>query len=258
MPDPTVTNIDIPYPQSEGLVLRLTVGACRLKVTPGTATSWVAGTYNDPTGSIPCKIEPEGGTARITQEYRFADWMTLGGSTPRFELALGTARPFELIIETGASEATFDLGGVPLRRLLIKQGAGKADYNFGAPNPEPMTLFDVDAGAVALDMRNLANANAAEMTVDGGAASYKLDFGGALKREEHVRINTGMAGVEVNVPASTPARIVTESILGGLQVGDGYTKKEGAFVTRAVLDGRTPLLTIRVSVALGSLQIRTA
>ncbi len=258
MPEPVTTNIEIAYPQAESLLLRLGVGACRLKVTPGAGSVWVSGTYYDPTGAFPCKIEQEGGTARITQDYRSTDWMTaVGGNPPRFELALGRARPYELLIETGASEARFELGGLPLRRLLIKQGAGKAEYSFDEPNPESMTLFDVDAGAVALEMSNLANANAAEMTLDGGAASYKLDFGGTLRREAFVRINTGMAGVEVRVPATTPARIMTESILGALQVGDGFTKKEGAFVTQAALAGRSPVLTIRASVALGSLQIRT-
>jgi hypothetical protein len=120
-----------------------------------------------------------------------------------------------------------------------------------------MSLLDLDAGAVSIEMKNLANANFAEMSIDGGAAAYKFDFGGTLQRDAHVKISTGMSSVEIHVPASTAAKITTESVLGGLNVGDGFTKREGAFWTRAALDGKTPVLTIHASITLGGLNIRT-
>ena len=96
----------------------------------------------------------------------------------------------------------------------------------------------------------------AEMGVDGGAASYKLDFGGELKRDARVRITTGMSSVEIRVPAGTAAKIVAESTLGGFDIGDGFMKKEGAFWTEAALAGKTPVLTIVANVSLGGLMIR--
>jgi hypothetical protein len=259
MENPKMTRIDIPYPDASELHLHLAMGACRVRVVPGEGDAWVSGTYEDPTGRLPCKIEQDGGTARITQKYDTMEWWKVTEvRPPRFDLAFGKARPYTLTIEIGASENNFDLGGLPIQRLVIKHGAGKADFDFRAPNPQVMDLLDLDAGAVGMEMRNLANANFSKMTVDGGAASYRLDFGGTLQRDAEVRINAGVSAVEIHIPTGTAAKIETETVLGGLDIGDGLMKKQGAFWTEAALAGRTPVLAIHASVALGSLRIRSA
>ena len=251
------TKIDVAYPDAVDLHLKIAVGACSLNITPGDAPAWVAGTYDDPSHALPHKIEREGGTVRITQEYRAAEWWNLfGGAIPKIDLALGKARPYILTLEVGASENQFDLGGLPISRLLIKQGAGKAGFDFSAPNPEAMGLLELEAGAVGIEMKNLANANFAEMAVRGGAAGYQFDFGGALRRDAHVRITTGMSSVDIVVPGSTAAKITTETVLGGTDLGDGFMKKEGAFWTEAALAGKTPVLTIHASITMGGLRIR--
>jgi hypothetical protein len=159
-------------------------------------------------------------------------------------------------VETGASEFDLDLGGVPLSRLMVRQGAGKFELDFSVPNPHPMELFDVSSGAAGIELENLANANFGEMSLSGGAAGYELDFGGELLRDAQVSIETGMSGVEVSVPASTAARIVAETTLGSVDVGDGFTKREDAFLTEGALSAATPVLAIRAGVRLGSLRLR--
>jgi hypothetical protein len=47
------------------------------------------------------------------------------------------------------------------------------------------------------------------------------------------------------------------STLGSVDLGDGFTKREGAFLTEAALRGVDPVLRIRAGVRLGSLQLRT-
>ena len=252
-----VTEINVAYPETGDLHLRIGVGACRLKIRPGEGEAWVTGTYDDPTGTLPAKILQEGGTVRITQERNWADVFGWFGGAPTFDLALGKARPYMLTLESGASENTFDLGGLPISRLAVKHGAGKVDINFSTPNPQAMSLFSISAGAGGMEVKNLANANLAEMNIEGGAASYKFDFGGTLQRNAHVKISTGLSSVDIYVPASTAAKITSESLVGGLDLGDGFTKKEGAFWTEAALAGDTPVLTIHTSVALGALRLRT-
>ena len=89
------------------------------------------------------------------------------------------------------------------------------------------------------------------------AASYELDFGGILSRDAEVSIETGLSGVEISVPGSTRTRVAAETTLGSVDVGDGFTKKEGVFLTEAALSGDGPVLRIRAAVRLGSLQLRT-
>ena len=106
-------------------------------------------------------------------------------------------------------------------------------------------------------MTNLANANAAEVSVEGGAASFTLDFGGTPQRDARVKINAGMATVEIRVPAATAAKITPHAILGGVDAGDGFTTREGAYWTAAAVAGATPVIAIDANVALGALRLRT-
>jgi hypothetical protein len=63
--------------------------------------------------------------------------------------------------------------------------------------------------------------------------------------------------VEISVPGSTATRVTAEVTLGSVEVGDGFAKREGVFLTEAALGGNGPVLSIRAGVRLGSLQLRT-
>ena len=249
--------INVAYPATEDLHLRITLGACRFKASPGDGEDWVAGTCHDPTGKRAPTVLEEGGRVTITEaEPSFERIPAVFGGVPRYELRFGKEKPFALTIETGASEFDLDLGGVPLHGLTIRQGAGKFELGFSVPNPHPMELFEVSSGAAGIELENLANANFSEMRLSGGAAGYELDFGGTLLRDAQVNIETGLSGVEVSVPATTAAKVVAETTLGSVDVGDDFTKREGAFLTEGALSGEAPVLTIHAGVRLGSLRLR--
>jgi len=74
-------------------------------------------------------------------------------------LELGKGRPFALTIETRASEFEMDLGGVPVSSMEVRQGAGKFELDFSAPNPYAMKQLEVSSGAAGIELENLANAN---------------------------------------------------------------------------------------------------
>jgi hypothetical protein len=251
------TPIDVAYPAAAALHLRVAIGACRFRARPGEGDAWVAGTYHDPTDRRPTRIIEEGTSVTITEEESsFERIPAVFGGAPRYELMLGRQRPFALTIETGASEFDLDLGGIPLTGLTVRQGAGKFELRFSTPNPEPMQLLEVSSGAAGIELENLANANFSEMRFSGGAAGYDLDFGGTLSRDAQVSLETGMSGVEVTVPASTAARVVAQTTLASVDVGDGFTKKAGAFLTEGALNDVVPILTIHAGVRLGSLRLR--
>jgi len=254
MPD---TPINVVYPAQDDLHLRITLGACRLKAAPGGGEVWISGTCHDPTGKRAPRIFEEGGTVRIAEaEPSFERLPAVFGGVPRYELEFGKERPFALTVETGASEFEMDLGGVPLETLTVRQGAGRFELDFSAPNPHPMSLLEVSSGAAGIELENLSNANFSELRLSGGAAGYELDFGGTLARDARAEIEAGLSGVEIQIPASTAAKILPETTLGSVDVGDGFTKWEGAFWTESGAAGNEPLLTIRAGVRLGALQLR--
>ena len=252
------TPINVAYPAADDLHLRIALGACRLKARPGGSEEWVSGTYHDPTDKRPLRIVEEETGATITEaQPSFGQLPAVFGGATRYELEFGKKRPFALTIETGASDFDLDLGGVPLSRLVVRQGAGKFELDFPQPNPARMELFDVSTGAASIELENLANANFSEMRLSGGAAGYDLDFGGTLAHDAEVSLNTGVSAVTVSVPVSTATRVAAETTLGSVDVGDGFTAKEGVFLTEPALSEDGPVLRIRAGVSLGSLQLRT-
>jgi hypothetical protein len=180
------------------------------------------------------------------------------GGVPRYELELGKGRTFALTIQTGASEFDIDLGGVPVNRLVVRQGAGRFGLNFSTSNTERMELLEVSSGVASIELENLANANFSEMRLRGRAAGYDLNFGGTLARNAEAKIETDLSGVEIEIPSSTAAKVVTETTLGSVDVGDGFAKREGAFWTETELTGNEPLLTVHAEVSLGTLRLRAS
>jgi hypothetical protein len=252
------TPVHVAYPAADDPHLRIALGACRFTARPGEGEEWISGTYHDPTDRRPLRISEEEAGATITEaEPSFERIRAVFGGVPRYELEFGKRRPFALTIETGASDFDLDLGGVPLSRLVVRQGAGKFELDFSQPNPARMELLDVSTGAAEIELENLANANFSEMRLSGGAAGYDLDFGGTLSHDSEVSIETGVSAVKVSVPVSTAARVATETTLGSVDVGDGFTTREGVFLTEPALSGGGPVLKIRAGVRLGSLQLRT-
>lgn len=251
------TPINIPYPDADTLHLRLSIGACRLTISPGGKEGWVEGSYRDPTGRLPLRVTQDGGLVRITQGQDWSDLSRILEGAPTFTLAIGDITPFAFTLEGGASENEVDLSGLPITSLSLKHGAGRNELHFKQPNPVTMERLEIGAGAGNLAAWELANSGASQVRVDGGAAAFNLDFGGDLQSDMAARISTGVSSVEVSVPKTTPAKIYTEAFLGGLRVGDGFMKKEGAFWTQGALDGGTPELLIHTNVAVGSLAIRT-
>jgi hypothetical protein len=64
-----INHIDEQFPEVKKLHLKVRVGACRIKISPGEGETWVSGTSMDPQDALPLKIEREGEMLRITQEY---------------------------------------------------------------------------------------------------------------------------------------------------------------------------------------------
>ncbi len=255
------TEINIPYPAAEELHLRLTIGACRLVIHPGSG-EWITGSYRDESGALPIRITEEEGTVHIDQKRVLSRMFGLfskgspGKTSPTLELNLGTERPFSFTLESGAGESECELGGLPLTRLVMRQGAVRSKVNFSRPSPKGMNLLEMNSGAAEMKLTNLANANAAVMTLQGGAASYTFDFGGNLQRDCEVKLNAGMSAVTLVVPHTTAGKVTFESMLGRLDVGDGFTKQSGGYWTRAAIEGKSPVLEIRATVGLGSVELR--
>jgi hypothetical protein len=167
-----------------------------------------------------------------------------------WNLKLGNT-PMDLTLEAGAYSGTVDLSGVPLTNLSISDGASSAKVLFNTLNPVKMTNLSYKTGASTVELDGLANANFSEMTFDGGAGSYTLDFSGNLQQESNVLITAGVSNVTINVPASSNSRITITGALNDVNA-DGTFTIDGKIYKTA---GSGPLLNITVDMSVGSLNL---
>ena len=247
--------IEIPFPPRAVPTLRLRTGPCHLRFTPAEGPAWINGTYSDPTQTLPIDIRSEDAGATIAQRI---DLATVGEiQLPRLDLAISRERPFAVDIQAGASDSTFDLGGLPLTRLVMKAGAGRFDVDFSTRNPVTMARMDLELGAGAFFARHLANANFAELRVGGGISACTLDFAGDLRGDANARVDAGFASLDIVVPAATSARVLVKSFAAGTQVSSGFTRSGDTYYTPPAVAGQHPLLAIDISMAFGMLGLRT-
>jgi len=235
--------------------IRLNLAACRLRVGPGDAEPWVIGSYDDPGGNQPLRQRLGGSELTIGQARTLGTGVGLLRGAPTCELRLGSARPFHLRIDTGASDVDLDLSGVPVRSLDLRAGAGKVNLRVDRPNPAEADDVILKVGAGSLETIGLGNLATAYLRVDSAAAGVGLDLTGELRRAMDVRVSAGMSAVRLTLPADRPAQVSTESTARGTDLGDGFVTRDGRYFTTA--EGE-PLITLHASVRFGSLQLRTA
>jgi hypothetical protein len=250
-----ISEIRLDYPEASDLHLWLKLGACRLNLNTGVGEPWVRGIYDGAESGIKPNVQQQGGTATIAQEWKGINFPGVLSRAPSFNLEVSKAKPFMLTLDGGASESTLQLGGLPIQRLLVNHGAGRLRLEFAEPNPLEMSLLRISSGASDMEVRGLANANCAELSLEGGASRYVLDFSGNLKRDMHAQVKVGAAAVEVYVPRETAIKVIHDSFLGGVEVADGFMHRDGAFWNQAALAGQKPLLNLKVTLALGSLKV---
>ncbi|HWR82649.1 MAG TPA: toast rack family protein [Candidatus Deferrimicrobium sp.] len=125
----------------------------------------------------------------------------------RLDLTLSTRYPARLTMDIGACEAEIDFGGVPLEFLDIDVGAASGEITFSSPNPRRLSEIQIDAGASSLEMHTIGNANFEQMTFQGGAGSFDLDFRGDYNGESRIDIDVGLGSADIILPLGVPVRI---------------------------------------------------
>src|SRR5512142_3229130 len=105
----TTTAVQIPFPEISARHLKINVGACRLVIRPGDGPDWVCGSYIDPVGVLPLRIECESGEVRISQEFNPIEISGGFQGLATLDLQLGKNKPYWLAIKGGVGEGDLDL-----------------------------------------------------------------------------------------------------------------------------------------------------
>jgi len=203
------------------LVVRF--GAGRLDIMPGTRRALVTGEalYNNELFTPTVRSEAgktilSAGDGHLELREFIDSWGKVKDHLNRWELELAPV-PTELELELGASSASLDLGGLPLRRLRLSQGAADLTLDFDRPNPVEMASLTYNSGASRGTLRGLANANTSRVEVYGGGGVFNLDFSGKLRRDLSVKVEAGAGEVTLSFPVESDVEVTTHT---GLAVVD--------------------------------------
>lgn len=194
-------------PAADGVMeVKFTMGAGKIELMPG-AAGLVEGTVKYNVKDLEPGIERKNGYLGVIQTSKLINIQPGRQVINDWSFRLGNS-PLRLVVEAGASEEKLDLGGIPLKKLYITDGASSSKVTFTAPNPQVMEELFYRTGASSVEMIRLANANFQRMELDAGAGSYKLDFSGQLRMSTRVDISAGVSDVTITCPPTTLCRVV--------------------------------------------------
>jgi len=248
-PGPMVTDkITVASPGSDETRLKIQFGAGELKLAPDAEDALVEGTatYNVPNFK-PIVVENEDEIVIKQDEFKSVN---VSDFKNEWDLKLGDT-PMELEINAGAYQGRFDLGGLALTGLIIKDGASDVELDFSTPNPTEMSVFRYESGASAVKLTGLANANFSTLFFNGGAGEYKLDFSGDLQKDITARVETGFADLTLVIPEDVSARVTVEGAAVNINPSSGWGQSGHTYTQ----DGSIQTLTIIVKMTAGNVTI---
>jgi hypothetical protein len=241
-------SIMVADPKSDETRLSISFGAGELTLSPG-AQNLVDGTAIYNVADLKPEIKKSGDSIEIKQGD-FNGLLPFENMKNKWDLKLGDA-PMELTIQAGAYEGNLELGGLALKNLTVRDGAANVDLSFLEPNQAEMSILRYETGASEVRLTGLANANFSTLTFSGGAGNYTLDFGGELRRDAVVTIESGLGNLSLIVPEDVDAVVTVESAAVNINHGSGWAQNGQKYVQK----GSGPTLTIIVKMAAGNLTI---
>jgi hypothetical protein len=248
-PGPEVTDeITVPTLKTDEVNLRLKFGAGEMTLSPG-AKQLVEGTATYNYAAFKPEVNVDGGNAEVKMS-EIKSLPSFENLKNKWDIKLGDT-PMDLTIESGAYDGTFELGGLSLNSLTIKDGAANVKLAFSEPNLVEMSAFRYATGASDVKMTGLANANFSMFDFSSGAGDYTLDFSGELQRDASVKISSGLSNVIVVVPEGVDAVVTVDGGASNISAGPGWSQNGDVYKQK----GRGPTLTFVIEVGAGNVTL---
>ncbi len=252
---PTVTE-DIVVPEiesTEPVDLMIDFGAGELKIQPGAEDALVTGTASYNIVDFKPEIQVDDNRVHLKSgnlEIKGIPIINTGDFKNEWDLQLGSA-PMNLSVSAGAYKGDVELGGLSLLSVRFTDGAAEVDVQFSEPNQAEMESFRYETGASSVELRGLANTNAADVIFKGGAGDYTLDFSGDLQRDMDVTVDSGMSNIKIIVPRGVNARVLYDGGLSNVDLSGDWEKSGDDYYQ----EGTGPRLTINVNIGAGNLTL---
>lgn len=230
--------------------LTIDMGAGELAIKGG-SDQWVSGQVEYNIQEWKPTITRSDESLKITQGKQQVWNLPTNTVINNWTLELGDV-PMALTLNAGAYKGSLDLTGLPITDLEINDGASEGRVTFNEPNPAEMDRLVYRTGASSVTLTGLANANFADMTFDGGAGSYTLDFSGVLRREARVKITVGVSNVDLIIPSNMNVVVEVDGGVNSINPSGNWLVNG----TTYSIDNAGPLLTIVIDMGVGNLNLK--
>jgi hypothetical protein len=229
--------------------LSIEIGAANLEISGGSA-GLVDGTVVYNLGEWEPKITRTDNNLKISQgKASNTGSIPLNNIKNEWDLKLTGQTPLNLTIDAGAYTGRMDLSGIPLRSLVIHDGASDNTVLFDTINPIPMESLEYSTGASTVRLAGLANANAKTLNFSGGAGTYTLDFAGTLQQDMRATVDAGVSTIRIILPADMNVAVEVVGDMKSVSTQGTWTVSDNLYTA----DGQGPLLTLEVNTSLGTL-----
>jgi hypothetical protein len=170
-------------------------------------SDFISGTIevNDPVRAP--VIESRGNTVSLVQAAG-TDIKNPADKSNLWKLRVSDKTAFTLKIHNLAAEGHWNLSGLPVTNLYAELGTAKNAFTFDQPNPAVMQRAEFIGNSGPVVIEGILNALCREMEVRGGAGELTLHFGGTLREDCRVKMQTGAGPVKITVSPDTPVRII--------------------------------------------------
>ena len=241
-------SITVADPKSSETRLNITFGAGDLNLSSG-AQDLVDGTVVYNVKDLKPEVTNQDGSIEIKQG-NYKNIPPFDGVKNKWDLKLGNT-PMDLVVTAGAYTGKYDLGGLALKSLTVKDGAANVELTFSKPNQTEMSLLRYETGASNVKLTGLGNANFNSMIFSSGAGDYTLDFSGKLKRDATVNLSSGLSNLIVVIPADVNANVTIEGGLANVSAGSGW-KQNGNIYSQT---GSGSTLTFIIKMGAGNVTL---
>jgi len=241
-------SITVADPKSDETRLTISFGAGNLNLSPS-AKDLVDGNVVYNIKELKPEVITNGNSIEIKQG-NFKNLPPLDQMKNEWDLKLGKA-PMDLILQAGAYDANFELGGLALKSLTVRDGAANVDLSFSELNQTEMSILRYETGASTVTLNGLANANFSTLIFSGGAGTYTLNFSGELQRNATIEIEAGFGDMNLVIPQDVNANVTVESAAVDINHNSNWSQNGNLYSQTG--EGHT--LTIIVKMAAGSLSL---
>jgi hypothetical protein len=242
--------VSVPAPSGGGTpMLSLVFGAGEMYLNPG-GEGLISGTATYNFQALKPSVDVNGSVVKISQG-NVQGINTLPQNLHNiWDLKLGSS-PIDLQIDAGAYKARYELGGLALANLTVKDGASDVQLKFSAPNTTEMGILRYETGASNVTIEGIGNANPSTLIFKCGAGNYTLNFSGQLQRNISGHVEAGLGNVTILIPSGVPAQVTVTSGLSNVNVGSDWYVNGDTYLQQ----GTGPTLNIIVDIGAGNLTL---